>query len=64
MRAVGSRLIFAEPGSYTVALLDASRRLVGATTHWVAGPGLAVAPGTIEIVLDASATSRARWPAR
>ncbi len=45
-------MAFAEPGSYTVSLLDASRRLVGATTHWVAGPGLAVAPGTIEIVLD------------
>src|SRR5436190_1296472 len=32
-------MAFAEPRSYTVSLLDASRRLVGATTHWVAGPG-------------------------
>lgn len=45
-------LIFAEPGSYTVSLRDAAGRLVGATGHWVAGPGLAAAPGTIEIVLD------------
>jgi uncharacterized protein YfaS (alpha-2-macroglobulin family) len=45
-------LIFAEPGSYTVSLRDAMGRLVGATSHWVAGPGLAAAPGTAEIVLD------------
>jgi hypothetical protein len=50
----GGRLAmtFAEPGSYTVSLRDAAGRLVGATSHWVAGPGLAAAPGTIEIVLD------------
>jgi hypothetical protein len=45
-------LTFAEPGSYTVSLRDATGRLVGATSHWVAGPGLAAAPGTAEIVLD------------
>jgi len=41
-----------EPGSYTLALRDGAGRLVGATSHWVAGPGLAAAPGTIEIVFD------------
>ncbi|HEV8585116.1 MAG TPA: MG2 domain-containing protein, partial [Methylomirabilota bacterium] len=45
-------LTFAEPGSYTVSLRDPAGRLVGATSHWVAGPGLAAAPGTIEIVFD------------
>ncbi len=45
-------LTFAEPGSYTVSLRDGAGRLVGGTSHWVAGPGLAAAPGTIEIVLD------------
>jgi uncharacterized protein YfaS (alpha-2-macroglobulin family) len=45
-------LAFTEPGSYTVSLRDGTGRLVGAASHWVAGPGLAAAPGTIDIVFD------------
>ncbi len=43
---------FPEAGSYTLALRDARGNLLAATTHWVAGPGLAAAPGSIEIVFD------------
>lgn len=53
--AAGSRSVpvkFTSPGSYTVSLRDANGNLLAATSHWVAGEGLAAASGSIEIVLD------------
>lgn len=43
---------FAQSGSYMVTLRDARGNVLGATSHWVAGPGLQATPGSVEIVLD------------
>ncbi|CUI08844.1 alpha-2-macroglobulin family protein [Massilia antarctica] len=43
---------FPVPGSYQLSLRDAQNNLVGGTSHWVSGQGLAATPGSIEIVLD------------
>lgn len=39
-------------GSYSLTLRDADNNILGGTTHWVAGAGLQVVPGSIEIVTD------------
>jgi uncharacterized protein YfaS (alpha-2-macroglobulin family) len=43
---------FPASGSYQLSLRDAQGNLVGGTSHWVSGQGLAATPGSIEIVLD------------
>ncbi|NHZ34050.1 alpha-2-macroglobulin family protein [Massilia rubra] len=43
---------FPASGSYQLSLRDAQNNLVGGTSHWVSGQGLAATPGSIEIVLD------------
>jgi uncharacterized protein YfaS (alpha-2-macroglobulin family) len=43
---------FADSGSYSVLLYDDNGNMVGACSHWVAGPGLKTVKGSIEIVLD------------
>lgn len=43
---------FAESGSYTVLLYDDKGNVLGAGSHWVAGPGVKAVKGSIEIVLD------------
>ncbi len=43
-------LTFAEAGSYTLQLRDASGDVVAATAHWVSGAGLKAPTGSIEIV--------------
>jgi uncharacterized protein YfaS (alpha-2-macroglobulin family) len=43
---------FAESGSYTVLLYDEKGNMLGAVSHWVAGPGVKAVKGSIEIVLD------------
>lgn len=43
---------FPASGSYTVSLRDGQGDLLGAVSHWVAGPGVKVTPGSIEIVTD------------
>ncbi|MEK8030019.1 MG2 domain-containing protein [Ideonella sp. DXS29W] len=45
-------LSFPQPGSYTVTLRDAQKRIVAATSHWVAGEGLKAPAGSIGIVFD------------
>lgn len=47
-----ARLRFPDSGSYTVSLRDARGNLLAATSHWVAGDGLKVIPGSVEIVFD------------
>lgn len=39
-------------GSYSLTLRDAHNNILGGTTHWVAGAGLQVVPGSIELVTD------------
>jgi len=43
---------FAESGSYTVLLYDDKDNVLGASSHWVAGPGVKAVKGSIEIVFD------------
>lgn len=43
---------FPQPGSYTVTLRDAQKRIVAATSHWVSGEGLKAPAGSIGIVFD------------
>ncbi|WP_374568949.1 alpha-2-macroglobulin [Ideonella sp.] len=43
---------FPQPGSYTVTLRDAQKRIVAATSHWVSGEGLKAPAGSIAIVFD------------
>lgn len=43
---------FTESGSYTVLLYDAQGNVLGAASHWVAGPGVKAVKGSIEIVFD------------
>ncbi|NOU00902.1 MAG: alpha-2-macroglobulin family protein [Gallionella sp.] len=47
-------LTFAEPGTYTVSLRDASGNIVGATSHYVSGAGVKAPQGSIEMVFDKS----------
>lgn len=42
----------AKSGSYIINILDQNGAVLGATSHWVSGPELKVAPGHIEIVWD------------
>jgi uncharacterized protein YfaS (alpha-2-macroglobulin family) len=42
----------AKSGSYVISVLDQSGAVLGATSHWVSGAELKVAPGHIEIVWD------------
>lgn len=51
-RATAAAISLDKPGSYTLRLLDAAGNLLGATPHWVTGPGLAVTPGSISVVFD------------
>ena len=43
---------FAQSGSYTVMIYDQQGNALGATSHWVAGPGVKAVKGSIEIVFD------------
>jgi len=43
---------FAESGSYSVLLYDNNGSVLGAISHWVAGPGVKAVKGSIEIVFD------------
>jgi uncharacterized protein YfaS (alpha-2-macroglobulin family) len=43
---------FAESGSYSVLLYDDHGNVLGAGSHWVAGPGVKAVKGSIEIVFD------------
>lgn len=52
--ARATSITFAQPGSYTVRLFDGAGNLLGATPHWVSGPGLAVTPGSITVLFDKS----------
>jgi alpha-2-macroglobulin len=45
-------LAFAEPGTYTVSLRDASGNIVGATSHYVSGAGVGAPQGSIDMVFD------------
>jgi uncharacterized protein YfaS (alpha-2-macroglobulin family) len=45
-------LAFAEPGTYTLSLRDAEGNIVGATSHFVSGAGVAAPQGSIEMVFD------------
>jgi alpha-2-macroglobulin len=45
-------ITFPDPGSYTVSLRDAAGNIVGATPHFVSGPGARAPQGSIEIVFD------------
>ncbi|MDD2775036.1 MAG: MG2 domain-containing protein [Gallionella sp.] len=45
-------LNFAESGTYTVSLRDATGNLVGATSHYVSGAGLSAPQGSIDMVFD------------
>ncbi len=45
-------LRFAEAGTYTVSLRDDQGNIVGATTHYVSGPGVGAPQGSIEMVFD------------
>lgn len=51
-KAMQANIRFTRPGSYTVSLFDAAGNVLGATSHWVSGPGLQVTPGSISIVFD------------
>lgn len=46
------KLKLPNPGSYSLTLRDAEKNILGGTTHWVAGAGLQVVPGSMEIVTD------------
>jgi uncharacterized protein YfaS (alpha-2-macroglobulin family) len=46
------RVTFPQPGSYTLTLRDARRRIVAAASHWVSGEGLKAPAGSIGIVFD------------
>ncbi len=50
----GFSISFAEPGTYSVSLRDANGNVVGATTHYVSGAGVAAPQGSIEMVFDKS----------
>jgi alpha-2-macroglobulin len=41
-----------DSGSYTVMIYDDKGNVLGATSHWVAGEGVKVVKGSIEIVFD------------
>lgn len=43
---------FAESGSYSVLIYDDNGNVLGASSHWVSGPGVKVVKGSIEIVFD------------
>lgn len=43
---------FAESGSYSVLIYDDKGSVLGATSHWVSGPGVKAVKGSIEIVFD------------
>lgn len=45
-------LRFAEPGTYTVSLRDAAGNIIGATSHYVSGAGVAAPQGSIEMLFD------------
>lgn len=45
-------ITFTEPGTYTVSLRDAAGNIVGATAHYVSGPGVGAPQGSIEMVFD------------
>jgi hypothetical protein len=47
-------IAFAEPGTYTVSLRDNAGNVVGATSHYVSGPGVGAPQGSIEMVFDKS----------
>jgi alpha-2-macroglobulin len=51
----GFDIQFEKSGSYTVSLLNAEGKILGATSHWVSGPDLKVPVGHIEVVWDKSA---------
>ena len=48
----GFDISFSQPGTYSVFLKDAQDNVLGATSHWVAGAGLQVTPGSIDIQFD------------
>lgn len=43
---------FAQPGAYTVVVIDENGLEVGSTPHFVEGPGLAAPAGSVTILLD------------
>ena len=45
-------LTLAESGSYSILIYDENGNVLGATSHWVSGPGVKVVKGSIEIVFD------------
>lgn len=45
-------LRFDRPGTYTVSLRDAARRVVGAAAHFVSGDGQKAPVGSIQVVFD------------
>lgn len=45
-------ITFADSGSYTLMMYDDKNNVLGATSHWVAGPGVKAVKGSIEIVFD------------
>lgn len=47
-------LSFAQGGTYTVSLRDASGNIVGATSHYVSGAGIGAPQGSISMVFDKS----------
>ncbi|SDE04926.1 alpha-2-macroglobulin family protein [Paraburkholderia lycopersici] len=49
---VNFSLAFGEPGSYMLSVKDDAGNLLAAASHWVAGDGLKVIPGSVEIVFD------------
>ena len=51
----GFDIQFEKSGSYTVSLLSADGKILGATSHWVSGPDLKVPVGNIEVVWDKAA---------
>ena len=46
------QLSFAEPGTYTLTLRDSAGNIVGATSHFVSGEGVAAPQGSIVMVFD------------
>lgn len=46
------QLSFVEPGTYTLTLRDAAGNIVGATSHFVSGTGVAAPQGSIVMVFD------------
>jgi alpha-2-macroglobulin len=51
-QAQSFELALAQPGTYSISLLDARGQVLGATAHAVSGAGVKAVPGSIEIVLD------------